>query len=41
MGIVPNGMRAVTASGEERFVVEDRRSWFREVELAKSGGPAA
>ena len=41
MGIVPNGMRAVTASGEERFVVEDRMSWLREVELAKSGGPAA
>lgn len=41
LGIFPNGLRAVTASGEERFVVEDRMPWSREVELAKSGGFAA
>ena len=39
LGFLPNGMRAVTATGEERFVVENRMPWFREVELAKSGGP--
>ena len=38
LGILPNGLRAVTALGEERFVVEDRMPWLREVELAKSGG---
>jgi hypothetical protein len=38
LGILPNGLRAVTTAGEERFVVEDRTPWLREVELAKGEG---
>jgi hypothetical protein len=36
--VIPNGLKAVTAAGEERFVVEKRTPWLREVELAKSAG---
>jgi hypothetical protein len=33
--IIPNGLRIVTTEGEERFVVEGRRSWADEIEQAK------
>lgn len=28
LGVLPTGLRALTASGEERFVVEERRRWI-------------
>ena len=37
-GILPTGMGAVTTAGEERFMVEKRMPWLREVELARSSG---
>ena len=33
--IVPNGLRVVTPSGAERFVVEGRRSWLEEIKQTK------
>jgi hypothetical protein len=38
LGFLPNGLRAITTMGEERFVVESRGPWLREFELAKSSG---
>jgi len=38
LGFLPNGLGAVTATGEERFVVEERMLWLREVGFAKSAG---
>ena len=38
LGFLPNGLRVVTTTGEERFVVEKRMPWLREVEAAKSAG---
>lgn len=36
-GILSNGLRAQTTTGEEHFVVENRESWLREVGLAMNG----
>lgn len=33
--IIPNGVRVVTSRGEERYVVEDRRSWVEAINLAR------
>lgn len=38
-GLVANGLRAVTTKGEEHFVVDQRKPWLQEFELAKGGGP--
>jgi hypothetical protein len=34
-GLIPNGLRIVTAEGEERFVVSGRRSWVEAVNRAR------
>jgi hypothetical protein len=33
--VIPNGLRVVTANGDERFVVEGRRDWVEQIRLAK------
>ena len=38
--IVPNGLRVLTTSGEERFVVGGRRRWLVEIRLAKTEPPS-